>query len=163
MARLEERFGISAVAVADGVRFELERAHERVVELVGALSDLIHSITVAQPSLEDVFLRRTGRGFWDDAGEAREVLERYRELDVAIQSGGRYDEPIAWLEELLGAPGRRPGELARNLERAARSLRAWEERLAEDGPGAVWLLLHDICPRATATDWLGELVGMETA
>lgn len=71
VARLEERFGISAVAVADGVRFELERAHERVVELVGALSDLIHSITVAQPSLEDVFLRRTGRGFWDDEGDAR--------------------------------------------------------------------------------------------
>lgn len=71
LERLRERFGIEATASEGVVRFELEGAHQRVVELVGALSDLALSITVARPSLEDVFLRRTGRGFWEAMGPER--------------------------------------------------------------------------------------------
>ncbi len=64
--RLATAFGIAARIGAQEVRFELERAHERVVELVGELGTRVRSITVSRPSLEDVFLRRTGRGFWDE-------------------------------------------------------------------------------------------------
>ena len=48
------------------LHFELDNAHHKVVELVGALEGLIRSISISEPTLEDVFLRRTGRGFWDD-------------------------------------------------------------------------------------------------
>ena len=65
-ARVRELFDVEPKVSSESVRFELEAAHERVVELVAALSSLVSSITVAQPSLEDVFLRRTGRGFWED-------------------------------------------------------------------------------------------------
>ena len=59
--RLRDHFGVEPTVSGDVVRFELEDAHERVVDLVTDLSVSIHSITVARPSLEDVFLRRTGR------------------------------------------------------------------------------------------------------
>lgn len=67
---VRERFGVEAVSGPETVQFELEAAHEKVVELVGALGERVRSITVARPSLEDVFLRRTGRSFWqDEVGE----------------------------------------------------------------------------------------------
>jgi hypothetical protein len=103
-------------------------------------------------------------GFWDQPDEARAVLERYRDLDVAVQMGERMSEPIRWLDELtklvVDQP-RRSDELARNLERAAKALRNWEEHLAEEGPSAVWLVLRDTDPLGSAAEWLGELAGME--
>jgi len=43
-----------------GVRLERERAHEWVARLVEALPGRIDAVTVARPTLEDVFLHRTG-------------------------------------------------------------------------------------------------------
>ncbi len=71
-SHLRQAFAIEPHTRSDSVRFELERAHERVVEIVGGLGSLVRSITVSLPSLEDVFLRRTGRGFWDDDGPRTE-------------------------------------------------------------------------------------------
>ena len=59
--RLRRTLGVEARIAANGVHFELDDAHQRVVEVVAALGDSIRSITVARPTLEDVFLRRTGR------------------------------------------------------------------------------------------------------
>jgi ABC-2 type transport system ATP-binding protein len=51
-----------APAVRDGaVRLERERGHELVARLVEALPGRVDAVTVARPTLEDVFLRRTGR------------------------------------------------------------------------------------------------------
>jgi ABC-2 type transport system ATP-binding protein len=62
---LAARFPDLKPAVRDGaVRLELERAHELVARLVEALPGRIDSVTVARPTLEDVFLRRTGRGLY---------------------------------------------------------------------------------------------------
>jgi len=57
-----------------GVRFERERAHEWVARLAEALPGRIESVTVARPTLEDVFLRRTGYGLFaqEDAEPAPE-------------------------------------------------------------------------------------------
>lgn len=62
---LLDRFGLEAWVGADEVRFERHRAHEEVVAVVEALADRIRSIKVSQPTLEDVFLKRTGRSFWE--------------------------------------------------------------------------------------------------
>jgi len=64
---LRSRFGIEARVDGDEVRFERQRAHAEVVPLVEALAGRIASISVSQPTLEDVFLARTGRGFWERA------------------------------------------------------------------------------------------------
>jgi ABC-2 type transport system ATP-binding protein len=54
--------------VRDGaVRLERERAHEMVARLVEALPGRVQSVTVARPTLEDVFLHRTGRRLEDEA------------------------------------------------------------------------------------------------
>ncbi len=103
---------------------------------------------------------------WSGMGKAREVIERYRELDVAIQAGERLAGPIRDLEaaraevQNVGAPLQ---PLARALEDAARSLRQWEERLAEEGAGTVWVLLTKVDPLLPATKWLTDLTGMELA
>ena len=65
-----------APEVRDGVvRLELERAHERVARLAALLPGRIDAVTVARPTLEDVFLRRTGDRL-DAAPEPAEEVRR---------------------------------------------------------------------------------------
>jgi ABC-2 type transport system ATP-binding protein len=55
-------------AVQDGaVRVEREHGHELVARLAATLSGRIDAVTVARPTLEDVFLRRTGRRLGEEA------------------------------------------------------------------------------------------------
>jgi ABC-2 type transport system ATP-binding protein len=57
-------------AVGDGtVQITRERGHELVARLVEALPGRVESVTVARPSLEDVFLRRTGHRLYGGDGE----------------------------------------------------------------------------------------------
>ncbi|HEX3554189.1 MAG TPA: ATP-binding cassette domain-containing protein [Thermoanaerobaculia bacterium] len=63
---LAARFPGPAPEVRDGaVRIERERAHELVARLAEAFPGRIDAVTVARPTLEDVFLHRTGRPFED--------------------------------------------------------------------------------------------------
>jgi len=58
-----------APIVGDGaVRLERERAHEFVARLVEALPGRVETVTVSRPTLEDVFLRRTGHRLYDEDG-----------------------------------------------------------------------------------------------
>lgn len=57
---LVERFGFDAVIVDGTIRFELSGAHQSVARLAEAFPGAIHEMTIADPTLEDVFLRRTG-------------------------------------------------------------------------------------------------------
>lgn len=59
-AALAERFGFDAAIVDGKVRFELTGAHQSVARLAEAFPGTIHEMTIADPTLEDVFLRRTG-------------------------------------------------------------------------------------------------------
>jgi ABC-2 type transport system ATP-binding protein len=60
--------------VHDGaVRLERERGHELAARLAEALPGRIESVTVARPSLEDVFLRRTGHRLYDESGDEAEA------------------------------------------------------------------------------------------
>ncbi|MEO7091979.1 MAG: PCRF domain-containing protein, partial [Polyangiales bacterium] len=45
----------------------------------------------------------------------------------------------------------------------ARALQQWDERVAEEGPSAVWVLLRNADPLDDAQEWLQELVAMELA
>jgi ABC-2 type transport system ATP-binding protein len=66
---LKARYPDLAPIVGDGsVRLERERAHEFVARLVEALPGRVETVTVSRPTLEDVFLRRTGHRLYDEDG-----------------------------------------------------------------------------------------------
>ena len=70
-SRIQERFRCEATLVDGTISIERPSGHEFVREVVEAFPGEIHSITCGQPTLEDVFVRRTGHRFYGDA-DARE-------------------------------------------------------------------------------------------
>jgi ABC-2 type transport system ATP-binding protein len=62
-AAIREKLGEEPQVVDGTVRLSKERGHEVVVRLVESFPGLIESVTVAKPSLEDVFLAKT-RELW---------------------------------------------------------------------------------------------------
>jgi len=69
---IRERFGVETEAVENAVRLERPRGHEFVPQLIEAMTGLIDSVSVGKPTLEDVFIRVTGRFFRDDEPQVRE-------------------------------------------------------------------------------------------
>jgi ABC-2 type transport system ATP-binding protein len=68
---IRARFG-GAAAVVDGVvRIERTGAHAWAAQIADAFPDEIESVTVARPTLEDVFVRATGHRFRDENGGGR--------------------------------------------------------------------------------------------
>jgi ABC-2 type transport system ATP-binding protein len=65
-AKLRARFGLEGVRVDGTLRLEHARGHELVRDLVEAFPDDVHAITFGKPTLEDVFVRLTGRRLHDD-------------------------------------------------------------------------------------------------
>jgi len=49
-------------------RFHIEKdnAHRFVTDLVEAFPGEIDAVSIAKPSLEDVFIKRTGHRFWSE-------------------------------------------------------------------------------------------------
>ncbi|MEO6324537.1 MAG: ABC transporter ATP-binding protein [Thermoanaerobaculia bacterium] len=65
-AEIGRRFGATAgapAAVGSAVRIELQKAHAFIPPLVEAFPGRFRSVTLGAPSLEDVFVARTGRLF----------------------------------------------------------------------------------------------------
>src|SRR5262249_52067831 len=59
--RMKERLGLSPQRIDASLRIETPRGHELIARLVDAFGPEIDSITLARPTLEDVFIDRTGR------------------------------------------------------------------------------------------------------
>jgi ABC-2 type transport system ATP-binding protein len=74
LGEIRSRFGtaiVKASVVGPTVRLELPKAHEFIPPLVEAFPGRFRSVTLGAPSLEDVFVERTGRRFrQDEGGEA---------------------------------------------------------------------------------------------
>lgn len=72
--RIEQRFGLHPAVLDHQVRIEIENGHRFVPDVVEAFPGEIEGISVHKPSLEDVFIRRTGHRFWteDENGEKGE-------------------------------------------------------------------------------------------
>jgi ABC-2 type transport system ATP-binding protein len=68
--RISARFHVEATVIADKVRIELEQGHRFVTSVVEAFPGEIQSVSVSKPTLEDVFIRRTGHRFWTDVAAA---------------------------------------------------------------------------------------------
>jgi ABC-2 type transport system ATP-binding protein len=70
---LEEQFQIRGQVVDGAVRFEHAEGPEAVARLLRALPPSVDSLTVARPSLEDVFIGATGKRFGEGEDEAARV------------------------------------------------------------------------------------------
>ncbi|HKT49966.1 MAG TPA: ATP-binding cassette domain-containing protein [Candidatus Angelobacter sp.] len=71
-ARIEQKFHAGASVLDGKVRMERKEGHRFVPDLVEAFPGEIQSISVSKPTLEDVFINRTGHRFWTEKEEQEE-------------------------------------------------------------------------------------------
>jgi ABC-2 type transport system ATP-binding protein len=64
--RVRARFNINVRVVGNQIRIEKNQGHRFVTDLVEAFPGEIDAVSIAKPSLEDVFIRRTGHRFWTE-------------------------------------------------------------------------------------------------
>jgi len=79
IAGLAERFGFVARRIDDAVRIEQADGHRWVAQVVEAFPGAVKSVTLGKPTLEDVFINRTGHRFLsEDAVAADSSKEKKR-------------------------------------------------------------------------------------
>lgn len=64
--RITVRFNVEASVLANQVRIELENGHRFITGVVEAFPGEIQAVSVSKPTLEDVFIHRTGHRFWTE-------------------------------------------------------------------------------------------------
>lgn len=67
--KIANRFIVSPSVLGHSVRLERDQGHKFLTDVVEAFPGLVESVSVAKPSLEDVFIQRTGHRFWTEAHE----------------------------------------------------------------------------------------------
>ena len=67
---IRQRFACSASVLDGSVRLEQPQGHEWIARLVDAFGAQIESVTLGKPTLEDVFIDRTGHRFWTEPAPA---------------------------------------------------------------------------------------------
>jgi ABC-2 type transport system ATP-binding protein len=70
--RIRTRFHLDAQVLQAQVRIERENGHRFITDVVEAFPGEIEAISVSKPTLEDVFIHRTGHRFWTDGAEEAE-------------------------------------------------------------------------------------------
>ena len=68
--RIRNKFHVEANVMDNHVRLEIEGGHRFVPDVVEAFPGEIQSLSVSKPTLEDVFIHRTGHRFWNEEAEA---------------------------------------------------------------------------------------------
>ena len=63
---IAQRFGVTAAIVDNAVRMERANGHRFVTEVVESFPGAVTALSVSKPSLEDVFISRTGHRFWTE-------------------------------------------------------------------------------------------------
>jgi len=77
--RIRSVFDLDSRVIGNQVRLEKEHGHRFVTELVESFPGEIDAVSIAKPSLEDVFIRRTGHRFWteQDQDQFTDRQQRY--------------------------------------------------------------------------------------
>jgi ABC-2 type transport system ATP-binding protein len=63
--QVKEKFDIDAVALNGSLRIERVDGHKFIATLIESFPGMIDSVTLAKPTLEDVFIARTGHHLWE--------------------------------------------------------------------------------------------------
>jgi ABC-2 type transport system ATP-binding protein len=66
---IRDKFHVDASVMDKQVRIEIENGHRFVPDVVEAFPGEIQSLSVSKPTLEDVFIHRTGHRFWSEDAE----------------------------------------------------------------------------------------------
>ena len=77
--KIKSSLRMDARVVGGQVRLERENGHRFVTDLVESFPREIEAVSISKPSLEDVFIRRTGHRFWSertDSGITTETRSR---------------------------------------------------------------------------------------
>ena len=82
---ITERLGITPTPAPGGLLIEVADGPAFVPTLIGTLSVRTRSVTVRRPSLDDVFLKLTGRAIRDEQADAQDAMRRM----AARWRGGR--------------------------------------------------------------------------
>lgn len=64
--RIASRFAVTPQRIGSALRIEREQGHDFLRDLVAAFPEDVKSVSLGKPTLEDVFIDRTGHQFWDD-------------------------------------------------------------------------------------------------
>ena len=64
--RIEERFKIATTALDGKVRLEIKDGLKFVTAVAEAMPGTIQSVSISKPTLDDVFISRTGHRFWTE-------------------------------------------------------------------------------------------------
>jgi ABC-2 type transport system ATP-binding protein len=64
--QIRQRFSLNAQVLGGQVRLERENGHRFITDVVEAFPGEIQAVSVSKPSLEDVFIHRTGHKFWTE-------------------------------------------------------------------------------------------------
>lgn len=77
-SRITQHFGAdlaaaSPVVLGSTVRLEREDGHRFITRVIEAFPGEINGVSVAKPSLEDVFIQRTGHRFWTEKTDAEQA------------------------------------------------------------------------------------------
>lgn len=64
--RVKSRFGVETAVVGNTVRIEREAGHRFVTDVVEGFPGEVDSVHISKPTLEDVFIHRTGHRFWTE-------------------------------------------------------------------------------------------------
>jgi ABC-2 type transport system ATP-binding protein len=67
--RMRERFHVDAQVLEGQIRLERTNGHRFMTDLVESFPSEIDAISISKPSLEDVFIRRTGHKFWTEGSQ----------------------------------------------------------------------------------------------
>jgi ABC-2 type transport system ATP-binding protein len=74
--KIDQQFGYGVALIEGTLRIECHNGHEFVRDVIAAFPSEIQSVRFAKPTLEDVFIKLTGRHFAEDrASENSEVLK----------------------------------------------------------------------------------------
>ena len=64
--KIQGRFGVKPRHVGDTLRIERPRGHELLRDVMDAFPEDVAGISLGKPTLEDVFIQRTGHRFWEE-------------------------------------------------------------------------------------------------
>jgi ABC-2 type transport system ATP-binding protein len=63
---IKEKFGVLPTSLNGTLRIEKQQGHAFISQVVEAFPEMIDSVSLSKPTLEDVFIARTGHRFWEE-------------------------------------------------------------------------------------------------
>jgi ABC-2 type transport system ATP-binding protein len=65
-AAIRQKFSVTPTIVNGTLRVEKEQGHRFIGHVVDAFPEMVDAVSLSKPTLEDVFIARTGHRFWED-------------------------------------------------------------------------------------------------